>query len=191
MEQQEMTADRRSLTRLAHERLSEVLGEGDWAIDATAGNGHDTLFLARAVGPSGRLAAFDIQEEAIANTHQRLAQEGLPARVVLHQAGHERMAEQLGPGWRGRAAAVTFNLGYLPGGDHAKTTLPMTTLAALDQALALLRAGGLLSVIAYRGHPGGKAEADAVTAWFERHAETLKTEIVESPGPVLLLGRKK
>ena len=173
------------LTRLAHRRLAEVLAPGDAAIDATAGNGHDTLFLAQAVGAAGEVHAFDVQAAALAASATRLDAAGVRERVTLHHAGHETMLARL-PALRGRVAAITFNLGYLPGGDHALTTLPATTLAALEQALALLRPGGLLSVLAYRGHPGGQEEAEAVAAWLAERPE-LALETIPSPGPVLHL----
>ncbi len=178
------------LTRLVHERLQAHLAAGDLAIDATAGNGHDTLFLARQVGPSGAVQAFDIQRQAIEKTRERLQAAAQHAQVTLHQVGHEHMAERVPSDWQGRVAAITFNLGYLPGGHHATTTLPATTLAALDQALALLCPGGVLSVLVYRGHPGGQAEADAVEAWFRQQAAGLHTETSTSPGPVLYFGSK-
>ena len=144
----------RPLTRLAHELLRAQLCPGDIAIDATAGNGHDTLFLAQAVGPCGRVHGFDIQPAAILATRARLAAAGAAAPAELHLAGHEQMARLL-PALCGKVAAVTFNLGYLPGADHATTTGTNSTLEALEQALTLLRSGGALSVLAYRGHPGG------------------------------------
>ena len=176
------------LTRLAHHRLAEVLAPGDSAIDATAGNGHDTLFLAQAVGAPGEVHAFDVQAAALAASAARLEAAGVRGRVTLHHAGHETMLARL-PALRSRVAAITFNLGYLPGGDHALTTLPATTLAALEQALALLRPDGLLSVLAYRGHPGGEEEAEAVAAWLAGRPE-LALETIPSPGPVLHLGRR-
>ncbi len=177
---------RQPLTVLAHARLAQMLAPGDIAIDATAGNGHDTLFLARQVGPAGRVHAFDIQARALAATRERLAAASLTGRVTLYQAGHEQMRERLPPGLDGQVAAVTFNLGYLPGGDHALVTRPDTTLAALDQAVTLLRPGGLLSVLVYRGHAGGQEEAEAVAGWLQGQSG-LNIERHESPGPVAWL----
>ncbi len=177
------------LTRIAHLRLAAHLGQGDLALDATAGNGHDTLFLARQVGPGGRVFAFDLQPTALERTRQRLREQSLLERVTLHQAGHERMKELLpGEAW-GRLSAVMFNLGYLPGSDKGLVTLPETTLPALEQALAALRPGGLLSVLAYRGHPGGKEESVAVARMLKARRD-LELEITESPGPILFLARK-
>ena len=50
----------------AHRLLAQATPAGGTAIDATAGNGHDTLFLAQCVGANGRVYAFDIQPQALA-----------------------------------------------------------------------------------------------------------------------------
>lgn len=154
----------------AHRCAAAVLRPGDRAVDATAGNGHDTLFLARAVGPAGGVLALDRQEAAIAATRDRLRAAGLEARVRLRRAGHEGLVARAPAGWPGRVRALLFNLGYLPGGDRGIRTRPATTLAALDAALELLAPGGRLAVVAYPGHPGGGEEADAVAAWMEARA---------------------
>lgn len=153
------------LVQQAHAALGEILTAGDLAIDATVGNGHDTLFLARAVGAGGTVYGFDIQEAALDTAYRRLQEEGLAGRVSLYHAGHEAMAVVLPASVQGRVKAVMFNLGYLPGGDKARTTGIHTTLAALEQARSLLAPGGAISVLAYTGHPGGRDEAEAVKAW--------------------------
>lgn len=178
-----------SLTALAHQRLADVLAPGDIAIDATAGNGHDTLFLAQQIAPGGRVHAFDIQPKALEATHMRLVQAGLAKHVTLHLAGHEKMREHLPGDLTGQVAAVTFNLGYLPGGDHDLVTCPDTTLAALVQASTLLHPGRLLSVLVYRGHAGGREEAEAVADWFAGRTG-LDTEVYDSPGPIAYLARR-
>ncbi len=133
-----------------------MLQPGEVAVDATVGNGHDTLFLAQQVGAQGHVYGFDIQEEALARTRRRLEEAGLRDRVTLLQMGHEHMAEAVPAAWHGRIGAVMFNLGYLPGGsDRTCITRPQTTVPALEAALRLLRPGGVLTVVAYRGHPGG------------------------------------
>ncbi|WP_438444614.1 class I SAM-dependent methyltransferase [Gorillibacterium sp. sgz5001074] len=156
-----------SVLSFAHELAAARIRPGDCAVDATAGNGVDTLFLARAVGPGGRVHAFDIQEAALASTAARLEKE-LPDgsdRVVLHLASHDEMKLRIPEELHETAAAVMFNLGYLPGADHAVITTPATTLPALEAALELLRRGGVLTIAVYPGHDGGLAEAEAVEAW--------------------------
>lgn len=138
--------------------ISESVKEGGVAVDATAGNGNDTLFLARLVGPGGRVYAFDIQDGALQKTRTLLEQEGLARRVVFLRAGHEDM-ERMVPG---PVDAVIFNLGYLPGGSHALVTHAGTTVKALRSALNLLSPGGRIGLVVYTGHPGGREEYDKV-----------------------------
>lgn len=47
------------LTSVAQDIWTAYVQEGDAVVDATAGNGGDTLWLARAVGPQGSVSAFD------------------------------------------------------------------------------------------------------------------------------------
>jgi predicted methyltransferase len=182
---------RRPLTQLAQERVAAAVSAGDYAVDATVGNGHDTLFLARQVGATGHVWGFDVQAAALDKTRQQLLELGLAQRVSLLQLGHETLAGQLPAKARGQLSAVMFNLGYLPGGDKTLTTLPNTTLTALEAAWHNLRRDGLLSILVYRGHEGGQAEADAVANWLASHGgEALALETIESPGPVLYLARR-
>ena len=118
----------------AHALLAKVLSPGDLAIDATAGNGHDAAFLARAVGATGHVHAFDLQTAAIEATRRLLRTKDLMTRVTLHHLGHEKMEEVLPSDLPGRVSVVTFNLGYLPGGDKAITTTADSTLRALAAA---------------------------------------------------------
>lgn len=141
------------------------------AIDATAGNGHDTVFLAGLVGPAGRVVGFDLQAAAIESAQNRLRHAGLLERVSLHTVGHENMEDLIGPPENLRpVTAVMFNLGYLPGGDKRLTTRTETTLHALEAAARLLAPGGVLSVVGYTGHPGGGAETAAVQGWLREKA---------------------
>ncbi len=153
------------LTEQAHAAVRRVLKPGEIAIDATAGNGHDTVFLARCVAETGQVYAVDIQQVAVRGVERRVAEERLP-QVRVIQGNHGELDTLLPAGLAGRVGAVMFNLGYLPGGDKSLVTEPESTVAALDVAWKLLRPGGLLSVVAYRGHPGGRPEARAVRRWL-------------------------
>jgi len=165
-------------TDLAHLMMRRTLRAGDWAVDATAGNGHDTLLLAELVGPTGRVFGFDVQEAALTATARRAGH--LP-QVMLFQAGHEELAERLpntgsasGPTSGGvRLSGVMFNLGYLPGAPRDITTRAETTIAGLEQALARLRAHGLVTLVLYPGHPGGAEEAAAVRSHVQGLGEGL------------------
>lgn len=140
------------------------------AVDATAGNGHDTLFLARCVGEDGLVLACDVQRAALEATRARLEAAGLAGRVRLALEGHEHLARLLAaPAPDGSApdalsgvAAAMFNLGFLPGSDKRVVTRPDTTLAALDGLLPRIAPGGVISLHLYTGHDGGAEEASAV-----------------------------
>lgn len=155
------------LTAMAQAAVAELLAPGMPAIDATVGNGHDTLFLARQVGATGQVYGFDLQARALAAASARLLAAGVADRVCLIRAGHETMAEHLPATLQGRVQAIMFNLGYLPGSDRQCITRATSTLPALRQALGWLAPGGLLTVLAYRGHAGGAEEADAVAHWLQ------------------------
>lgn len=150
------------LTDQAHAALAAALRPGDLAIDATCGFGRDTLFLARAVGAHGRVLAMDVQGVAVERTRALLAEESLSDAADVILASHKDLRQLVPPGWRARVGAVTFNLGYLPGGDHGITTTWRESVPALMVATDLLRSGGVLTVIAYTGHPGGADEKDGV-----------------------------
>ncbi|WP_431064320.1 class I SAM-dependent methyltransferase [Methylotuvimicrobium sp.] len=154
-----------SLVHEAHKALQTVLQAGDYAVDATVGNGHDTLFLARHVGPDGIVFGFDIQQRVIDQTRRGLELGKIDTRVELFRVSHAEMTNIIPMQFHGRIKAVMFNLGYLPGGDKLLITRTDTTIAALNQALRMLAPAGLLTILAYPGHPGGDQEADEVDKW--------------------------
>lgn len=157
----EPVSDIRGAVSLCRHFLCERVRPGDSVLDATCGNGNDTLLLARLVGAGGTVWAFDIQGAALRETARVLEENGLLRQVKLLEAGHERIAELVS----GSLNAAVFNLGFLPGGDPGCITLPETTLSALAQALDLLRPGGLLLVALYPGHAGGDDESSLVEGW--------------------------
>ena len=154
-----------SLTDQAHRILDECLKPGDVAIDATVGNGHDTAFLLRKLGPNGHVYGFDIQQEALNSTLRMLSGTQLINTLSLIQASHADMSDYIPRELHGRIVACMFNLGYLPGSIKTITTQTSSTLAALNSALSMLRSGGLITVLAYPGHTGGEHEANQVGCW--------------------------
>ncbi|NMA03525.1 MAG: SAM-dependent methyltransferase, partial [Clostridiales bacterium] len=59
-------------TSFVHYVLGGKISKGDVVVDATMGNGNDTLFLARCVGPNGSVFSFDIQQIALDRTLKNL-----------------------------------------------------------------------------------------------------------------------
>lgn len=137
---------------------------GSLCIDATMGNGHDTELLCRLSGPDGQVLAFDIQPQALARTQRRLSEAGVPDNYRLILDSHSHMEQYADAG---TVSCITFNLGYLPGGDHALATRAGTTLAALRQALSLLQKDGLLTLCIYHGGDTGSEELDALLPFLK------------------------
>lgn len=151
-----------SSVRWAQLILADRLRPGDVVVDATMGNGHDTLFLSQCVSPGGHVHAFDVQTTALEETRKRV-----PAETsTLYLAGHETMREKLPSELRGQIAAIMFNLGYLPGSDKSCITRTETTLAALAQAIDLMKPGGILTLAVYPGHEGGAEESREIAEWM-------------------------
>ncbi|HEY0793102.1 MAG TPA: class I SAM-dependent methyltransferase [Chthoniobacterales bacterium] len=150
------------LTIKGAEWLEGVLRDGAFAVDATVGNGYDTLFLAHRVGPAGHVLGFDVQKGALTNATEMLRFAGLLDRVTLTLSSHAEMGRFLAP--ERRIAACTFSLGFLPRGDRRITTRPETTLVALDAAVTHLESHGRITILAYRKSLDGEEEYQAVKA---------------------------
>ena len=141
------------------------LTEGSIAIDATCGNGFDTMFLAGQVGRSGIVYGVDIQERAIETSQKKLYEADLLPQCRLVVGSHSHLTSIIEPAHVGRISVVMFNLGYLPLGDKSIVTKPETTVNALEQAVELVRPGGLVTILAYPGHAGGLEEANCIAYW--------------------------
>ena len=171
-----------------HDMLIKLIEAEDRVIDATVGNGHDTLFLAK---QGAHVIGFDIQEAAILKTKERIEGAGVESNVTLKKMGHEQMLEVIPENWLGKVKLVMFNLGYLPGGNKSVITKRNTTLEALDAAARTLQDGGWLSIVLYPDHPGGSEEADAVLDWVEQQEFTADYSRPNSTGPQWILMQKK
>ena len=149
-----------SLTEQAHRLIQEHFWSLDknpkHAVDATCGNGFDTVFLASWV--SEAVYAFDIQDIAIKNTQHKLQELNLDKKVKLIKSGHETLSNYI----ENPVDIIMFNLGYLPQADKSVTTLTETSIKALNSALALLSNNGILSLLCYPGHSEGKKETVAI-----------------------------
>lgn len=175
-------------------RLRSYVAAGDVVVDATVGNGHDTQLLAELVGPEGVVYGFDVQQAALDNTRRLIAE--CPASIHLIHAGHEDVHHHVATEHHGRVAAVVFNLGYLPGADKSITTTAETTLMAIERSLALLKQGGILTVVCYR-HPEGENELAGVRSMVENLPQTaftaMETTFVNQRGnpPVVFVVLKR
>ena len=150
----------------AMEIVGRYVKPGDTVIDGPMGNGHDTLALAKLVGPEGKVIAFDIQPMALENTKALLEAEGMKdypgIRLILDSNANAK--NYVEPGEAG-IAAILFNLGYLPGGDKTVTTTKEETLRAVNDAVELVKPGGLVAAVLYSGHEQGAEEKQALLNW--------------------------
>lgn len=186
----------RKTTELAMYITSSYTFPGCVIVDATCGNGHDTIALAR-TKPS-RLYAFDIQQEAVAATEKMLVSEGFGSAldngtISIICDSHSNMTQYV----HEPADVIVFNLGYLPGGDKTKPTYKSETVKAARSALELLALDGVLCLTMYSGHPEGLEEKEVLM----QMAETLDPKVYHaayvnfinqknSPPEILLITKK-
>ncbi|MFD1068235.1 class I SAM-dependent methyltransferase [Oceanobacillus locisalsi] len=177
----------------AHTLLKESLEEGDVAIDATCGNGNDTLFLSRTVGTAGKVYGFDIQAQAIQKTKEKLLENDCHnVSLILdsHEKIHSYMEETI-------LGGAIFNLGYLPQSDKSIITKPHSTLAAIRIILEKLKTNGRLILVIYYGHPGGEAEKEAILSYTseldQKEYQVLRYQFInqQNQAPFLIAIEKK
>lgn len=151
-------------TSFVHYILKGKINTGDTVVDATMGNGNDTLFLANLVGPSGNVFSFDIQEIALDRTLTKIIDNKLEnSNIKLINDSHENIENYLTT----NIDAAMFNLGYLPQGDHSIITRPASTIKSIKSILKLLKPKGIVSIIIYYGHKGGIEEMQQVLNFLE------------------------
>lgn len=144
----------RNATHMVHCLQEQFVQPGDQVVDATLGHGHDSQKLLSLIGPSGYLYGFDIQEEAIVSTRQRLSALGYVHFELFHTS-HVHIKDRVPV----QVDHVVFNLGYLPGADKSITTSVDATLEALTSAFERLKVKGMIWLTIYPGHASGQEEA--------------------------------
>lgn len=147
----------------SHQIISSIVEKGDLVVDATAGNGNDTVFLAGLVGEEGRVYSFDIQECALDSTKKKLIEKQLTDRVMQIHDGHQNIKNYISQ----PVKAVMFNLGYLPGGDHSIGTKGNTTIEAIKASMELLTVHGIVSIVVYYGGDSGFEEKNEVMEFIK------------------------
>lgn len=148
---------------ITHRYMKQIIRPGDFVVDATVGNGRDTLLLSELVGETGHVTGFDIQQQALETAGRRLIQAGTSERVTLILDGHQNMKCYV----KEPVKAVTFNFGYLPGGDHRICTHADTSIAAIESAIDLLKDDGVILLGIYYGGDSGFEEKDALMTFLQ------------------------
>ncbi|EGO63637.1 class I SAM-dependent methyltransferase [Acetonema longum] len=149
--------------QMARQILLPKLKDASVILDATAGNGKDTLFLAQNTPPDAVIWAFDIQQTALASAETHLRQAGFFHKVRFIWDSHVNLSEHI----HQPIDAAVYNLGYLPGSDHGITTAPESTVLSLDRLMHQLNQSGLVAIVAYTGHEPGLEEQKAVHAFLQ------------------------
>lgn len=144
--------------QIAHLLLKQTLKNAKIIVDATAGNGNDTLFIAQNASDEAKIFAFDIQEEALNHAKEKLSEAKLLDKVKLIHASHDEVNNYIDE----KLDLVIFNLGYLPGGNHQITTRCETTLNALNIMLDKLNLYGHIAIVVYPGHEEGFKECQRI-----------------------------
>ncbi|MTI70228.1 MAG: methyltransferase domain-containing protein [Firmicutes bacterium] len=178
---------------LAKNLIEEKVKRANVVLDATVGNGNDTLFLAKLVGEKGKVYGFDIQRQAINSTKEILIENNVFDRVKLIEDSHANIDIYVKEG----LDLIIFNLGYLPGGNHNIITKPKSTLAAIEKGLNKLNDNGILLIVGYPGHKGGNKEIIAVKDYLkglnQKHFTVIRTDFINQVNnpPILFAIEKK
>lgn len=122
-------------------------------IDATCGNGYDTLFLCKHAKNKNNatVLAFDIQEVAIRRTLSLLNENLDYINYKVIKDSHEFINKYLNKSFD----IALFNLGYLPNSDKSITTNGSTTVNAIDNLLPHLKINGKIFITIYISHDDG------------------------------------
>lgn len=182
------------ITDLVHNLLKPYLSQVKVAVDATLGNGYDTLFLAENCPQQSKIFAFDLQNQAIKESGKLLNEKKIN-NVELIQKCHSCIQECLANHEISEIDLAIFNFGYLPGGDKAITTMPETSIAAIQQCLNALTSQGILSLTLYPGHETGAMESEQIKNFFKEQNKykIFQTKIIsqtKTPPPEHLLLQK-
>lgn len=157
------------VVQFQHIFWDEQLKSAKTIIDATAGNGHDLLYLANHCRPGATIWGLDKQPEAIEASTKRLQTECKRTDIeyCLVQGKHEDILANTAKDSDDSSVIesidlLIFNLGYLPGSDHSMMTQAGSTIQAIKGGLGLLNPKGLITVVTYPGTPEGEQENRAV-----------------------------
>ena len=137
--------------------LKTHVTKSDVVVDATVGNGHDTLLLASL---AKHVIGFDIQAVAIERTLQKIKNSSIE-NVTLFNDSFENISKI--EAYKG----VVFNLGYLPNGDKSITTQALVTLDTLKSITQQMQNDDFILITAYPGHPEGTLEADLILKYVQ------------------------
>lgn len=181
--------ERYFITQLAANYAAENVKYGDVVLDATMGNGKDTLLLSKLAGETGKTYAFDVQKLALDNTSKLIKDNCAKATLILDS--HDKIDEYIDE----ELSFAMYNLGYLPGGDKAITTKKDISLLSIRKCMKMIKVGGMITVCLYPGHEKGLEEALGIESYLSGKSPkdyfVLKTGNINiEKGPFLIMIKK-
>lgn len=185
------------VAQLTQELLHNRINAGDVVMDATMGNGYDTLFLWKRVQPTGKVIAFDVQPRAIILTKKLLHNHGWKEQdttVELILDSHSHFVKYIDKPLK----AVMFNLGYLPGWNKEVSTSWTEIKCVLDQLVhQYLEVGGYISIMSYSGHEEGKTEQAELLTYVRNLPskswgvmEIIRSNVVDTAPKLIIIEKK-
>ncbi|HLR67837.1 class I SAM-dependent methyltransferase [Virgibacillus alimentarius] len=184
----------KGILNYSHYLLALSTQNGETVIDATCGNGNDTLFLSKKVGKEGHVLAFDIQDQAIKNAKALVEGHNCSNISFIHDS-HVNVSEYLSS--ESKVGAAIFNLGYLPKSDKTIITQGESTISSIKSILGFLRQNGLIVIVVYHGHKGGKKEKEMILSYVmnldQKKYHVLRYDFINQKNnpPFLLAIQKK
>jgi hypothetical protein len=151
---------------LAKDYWKKFLAKDYVVIDATCGNGHDSLFISQTLQPlNGKLYCFDIQQKAIENTYlllkKNLSNKNFENIFFINNS-HEDFLNHI----KIKVNLIIYNLGYLPNSDKSLTTMVTSTISSIKSALDMLHDKGAICITCYPGHEEGEKEEKALLSFL-------------------------
>lgn len=140
--------------------ISSLDKENITCVDATLGNGNDSLFLSNLVKDKGTIFAYDIQALSLENS-QKLFNEHNVTNVFMKLKSHEYIDED-------NIDLAIFNLGFLPGSDKSIKTNKVSSINAIKALLPKMNKDNMLLIIClYVGHPEGIEESIVIDEYLK------------------------
>lgn len=168
-----------SILNRARSLMEINLKSNDLVVDATIGNGKDSMFLLDII-KNGYLFGFDIQQDAINNTNNLL--KGIYNNYTLFNTGHENLYDTLKE-YEGKISLIIFNLGYLPKGNKEITTQVNTTIKAIKDSIKLLNKKGHIVITIYPGHDEGLKESIEIKKFLNKSNDFTYEEYHNTDNP--------
>ncbi len=154
-----------NINEVTHQWIVDNIVPSSVVVDATIGNGHDTLFLCDL---AYYVYGFDVSKQALHTTSQKVKQYD---NVQLICDSHTKLLNYIDTPIDG----IVFNCGYLPNSNHSSVTKSETTIAALNNATQILKKTGWICITVYLGHTHGEIEAKKVLEWLQSNTKIEET----------------